>query len=486
MPPELILSKCYLLESDNYESIADGYFQAALLSEESSKQYPALSSGLAEFNKQISASCREDFKELADKARQYIAENGISDEDRASATFESRIVPVRQDDKAVSFFTSCYSFLPGAAGGTTTFRGITLDTASGKMISLKDIIRDLNNKKALVIAVNENLRFMSTGDPAGDREESVSEALASENFFPTWVLSDSGVIFRFNPGAISTEEEGAVEAEISFEKYPDLFTDLYAPHKGAYTLPTDTVYPVMADLNGDGTLERVSLNARPDTSGDLGSYTALRVAVGDKECLHETYFFNARGVLIHTDKGKNYLYVAYGIYKDDDRQDNDCQVLLRYKMKKLDRFAGKVKFGEFYDRGPAKPLDKYFIYTGNTNWGVQNMAYDPSLKKMFLFVYKGSKPAFPNYDTFIFDIAIKPVKKLVDGVWYDKSKHPMIGSPEKPVGGVRFKYGSTGVSPLGDGLFYISENGRNPETGLQNCRARLYKWDGMAFAPVSD
>lgn len=185
-------------------------------------------------------------------------------------------------------------------------------------------------------------------------------------------------------------------------------------------------------------------------------------------------------------RGKNYLYVAYGIYKDDDRQDNDCQVLLRYKMKKLDRFAGKVKFGEFYDRGPAKPLDKYFIYTGNTNWGVQNMAYDPSLKKMFLFVYKGSKPAFPNYDTFIFDIATKPVKKLVDGVWYDKSKHPMIGSPEKPVGGVRFKYGSTGVSPLGDGLFYISENGRNPETGLQNCRARLYKWDGMAFAPVSD
>ena len=32
--PELILSKCYLIESDNYESIADGYFQAVLLSEE--------------------------------------------------------------------------------------------------------------------------------------------------------------------------------------------------------------------------------------------------------------------------------------------------------------------------------------------------------------------------------------------------------------------------------------------------------------------
>ena len=158
MPPELILSKCYLLESDNYESIADGYFQAALLSEESSKQYPALMSGLTEFNKQITASCREDFKELADKSRQYIADNGITDEDKASATFESRIVPVRQDDKAVSFFTSCYSFLPGAAGGTTTFRGVTLDTATGKTVSLEDVIKDLNDKKALVAAINENLR----------------------------------------------------------------------------------------------------------------------------------------------------------------------------------------------------------------------------------------------------------------------------------------------------------------------------------------
>ena len=39
--PELILSKCYLIESDNYESIADGYFQAVLLSEESAGKFPA-------------------------------------------------------------------------------------------------------------------------------------------------------------------------------------------------------------------------------------------------------------------------------------------------------------------------------------------------------------------------------------------------------------------------------------------------------------
>ena len=175
--------------------------------------------------------------------------------------------------------------------------------------------------------------------------------------------------------------------------------------------------------------------------------------------------------------GKDYLYVAYGVYGDTSRSDNDSQVLLRYDISSLESFAGRVKFGEFYSEGPKKPLDKYFVYTGNTNWGVQNMAYDPSLGKMFLFVYKGSKERFTNYDLFSFDVSRKPVRRGLIGVPYDSSRHKVIGSWENPVGGKFFKYGSTGVSPLGNGLFYISENGRSPQTGKQYCRARIYRLD---------
>ena len=309
--PELILSKCYLLESDNYESIADGYYQAVLLTEGSGKKYPELAKGLSELNTQITASCKEDFEELAEKAKEYRTENGTGDEDTpsATATLESRIVPVRQDEKAVSFFTSCYSFLPGSGSATTTFKGVTLDTATGRIVTLEEVLRDPGNRNALAAAVSEDLRFTNTGESAAGREESVSVAMASETYGPTWVISDNGVIFRFNPGAVGTAEEGATEAELLFSKYPDLFTDTYTAHEGSYTLPIDTVYPVMADLNGDGATEKISLNARPNETGEQGSYTALRVAVGDKECLHETYFFNARGVLIHTGEGKNYLYV---------------------------------------------------------------------------------------------------------------------------------------------------------------------------------
>ncbi len=130
---------------------------------------------------------------------------------------------------------------------------------------------------------------------------------------------------------------------------------------------------------------------------------------------------------------KNYLYVAYGIYGDQGRNDNNHQVLLRYDIRKLNEYAGKVKFGDFYGEGPDKPLDEYFAYTGNTNWGVQNLAYDAETGKMFMAVYKGRKSIFKNYDLFVFDVAEKPVKKSLAGVLYDRTKHKVIGSRENPV-----------------------------------------------------
>ena len=179
--------------------------------------------------------------------------------------------------------------------------------------------------------------------------------------------------------------------------------------------------------------------------------------------------------------GKDFLYVAYGIYGDASRDDNDCQILLRYDIRKLNGYSGTVRFGEFYDKGPDKPLDKYFVYTGNTNWGVQNLAYDPFSGKIFMFVYKGSKQRFENYDAFCFDVAAKPGKSYVPGIPYDTSRHKVVGLAGDPVRGIRFKYGSTGVSPLADGRFCISEPGRNESTGLQYSQTRVYSWDGKTF-----
>ena len=88
--PELILSKCYLLESDNYENIADGYYQAILLTEESGKKFPALAGGLGEINTRITSSCKETFKELAEKSKEYNAGNAGDDKPVPASRLSAR------------------------------------------------------------------------------------------------------------------------------------------------------------------------------------------------------------------------------------------------------------------------------------------------------------------------------------------------------------------------------------------------------------
>lgn len=236
-------------------------------------------------------------------------------------------------------------------------------------------------------------------------------------------------------------------------------------------------------------VDRVSSVGMDSEDNDAFRIVCIREATKD----YHSKFYGCSGIdgvaiapRIGKRGGRDYLYVAYGIYGDTSRDDNDCQVLLRYDFKDLNAHSGRVRFGEFYSEGPSRPLDKYFVFTGNTNWGVQNMAYDRSLGRMFLFVYKGAKDIFANYDAFSFDTSGKPSRKGLPGVTYDRSRHKVIGTGDNPVSGLFFKYGSTGVSPLGDGRFYFSENGRSEETGRQFSRVRLYRWDGKAFVPCED
>lgn len=157
-----------------------------------------------------------------------------------------------------------------------------------------------------------------------------------------------------------------------------------------------------------------------------------------------------------------YLYVAYGIYDDPSRNDNDDQILLCYNPR---RFNG------------AKPLRKFFVRTGNTRYGVQNMAYDKYTNRLYLFVYKGHKPQFPNYPMFGLDCSQKPVGNRLNLA--------AAGLMDEASGirGWDFKWGSTGFCPLGDGRYMISENGYDSQAGQQYSDLRLYLWTGDTREP---
>lgn len=169
--------------------------------------------------------------------------------------------------------------------------------------------------------------------------------------------------------------------------------------------------------------------------------------------------------------GKPCLYVAYGIYGDISRRDNDHQILLEYR---LTRFNASAK--------EPKADAKYFIFTGNTTWGIQNLAYDPATGCIFMAAYAGKKPEFPNYSLFAVPVDQKPASKILRGL-EDDGKHLTLAlwqqgllSSVKGIRGWRFGKGTTGMCPLGDGRWYFSTPEKHKK--WQTATVELLQWKG--------
>lgn len=161
--------------------------------------------------------------------------------------------------------------------------------------------------------------------------------------------------------------------------------------------------------------------------------------------------------------GRFDLYVAYGIYGDATRDDNDNQVILRYDVSDWKQLERPLNQTRMHTSGPEKPDGKYFVFTGNTYYGIQNLEYDSETNCLFAAVYRGRKNKYPNFPMFVIDLS------------YDSRNLPLAkhGAYHEATGiyGYQFPYGSTGMISLGDGFFYFSrdfhnEDGFGTEIGL--------------------
>lgn len=215
---------------------------------------------------------------------------------------------------------------------------------------------------------------------------------------------------------------------------------------------------------------------------------AAKVKVNGQEVSHRFACSGIDGVAFAPAIGssnitKKYLYVAYGVYGDTTRNDNDHQVILQYDVSDWAKYAQPLSQDKLHHSGPKKPVEKYFVKTGNTRYGIQNLAYDPYSRNLFAAVYKGSKSQFPNYDLFVIDGKQKPGNgyAITDDRQVKVKTLSLLQAGQKdPKSGIRgwfFKWGATGLWPLGDGSFYISHNGKSKD-GQQQSTVYKYKWVG--------
>ncbi|MET2718609.1 hypothetical protein ABXV03_23030 [Streptomyces harbinensis] len=174
-------------------------------------------------------------------------------------------------------------------------------------------------------------------------------------------------------------------------------------------------------------------------------------------------------------QGKDTLKVAYGIYSNTERTDNDHQVILEYDVTSWRRYERPLSQTAPHHSGPSRVDGKFFAYTGNTRYGVQNLEYDPYTGDWFLAVYEGAKPGFPNYSFFVIDGSARPVTGEI------------VGQPERERGkllkvadGFDF-HGQYGFQALGDGTYYVADSVRvvGPDgVARQEGFAEKYRWTG--------
>ena len=183
-------------------------------------------------------------------------------------------------------------------------------------------------------------------------------------------------------------------------------------------------------------------------------------------------------------RGEMRLLVAYGVYGDIAREDNDHQVLLSYDPAELRSYEDVLRADNIHESGPSSCKERFFVYTGNTTYGVQNMEYDPYTGDIFLAVYRGQKECFPNFKMYVIDGSKAPAEKVLsgmNGVCGMTLSVKEKGLCEKGIYGYRFPYGSTGMIALGDGYFYFSED--HSKNGDYSSDIRLYRYTGLAERP---
>jgi hypothetical protein len=244
----------------------------------------------------------------------------------------------------------------------------------------------------------------------------------------------------------------------------EIFRTVYLP---------EVVNDYAADLNGDGVFD-----------GDVAQTADHRYGCSGIDGVSFGPEFG------HTD-GPRYLTVAYGIYSNLARNDNDHQVLLQYDTSDWARYERPLIESAPHHSGPTAVHGKYFVRTGNTNFGVQNLAYDETQQRWFLGVYKGTKPSFPNYLMFAVDARTQPALGDLVGVPGPGGKGTERGQLlalaadglADAATGIRGwnQKADVGLQPVGGGLFYLAVN--SGTRGKQTGDVTLHRWTGTPSAP---
>ena len=296
------------MEEQDLTLIASGSYDTVTLTEEAVIDYPHLNKAIEAENDVIAEKYEKTFAEIKEAAENAIAEQREDTEEFPVGNMEGKIVPVRCDRSVLSFYEVTSLYYPGAAHGSVGYSGYNYKPENGEQITLADVFTD---PAALKPVVAKYLRAQADGSPVDDAEDMLQYYFDEGNMDAlTWVIDQDGVTFLFAPSDIAPYAMGTLEAKIYFDREPSLFTGNYGSSKEGYVKPMSPYTEMTVDLDGDGSDEKLSVTGTYEEGNEIYEYSGIQVSVGDQVCTAEQYCFSMQPSFVHTEDGRNYVYVV--------------------------------------------------------------------------------------------------------------------------------------------------------------------------------
>ena len=185
------------------------------------------------------------------------------------------------------------------------------------------------------------------------------------------------------------------------------------------------------------------------------------------------------------------MMIAYGVYENRSRNDNNYQVIRQYDPSVFETYGKPLCQSAPHHSGPEHSEEVYFLYTGNTVYGIQNLDYDAFSRNWLVSVYVGHRESFTNFPMFLIDGKVAPREDDLQGRAGERGKVltlAKLGEEGKQgIFGSFFPYGSTGIASMGGGYFYFSIPESNKAEKSFCSRPTLYRMDPTektVFLPV--
>ena len=310
--PVLELGTMYIREGNSSGDLVyvTGSHDNLRLSRESRDRYPELADSLDEY---MTQSTKDVKTMIADYARTYKEDSSAAEFAPSGYEITDKLYVRRADRQVVSCMTMNYSF-EGGAHGYYAFGGLNWDAATGKTISLDDVIAD---RDLLGQRIKEELTERYPDVPFFDfMDETIDNSVQEkEEHTLNWVLEPHGITFFFNPYDIGPYMAGAQIITLLYDNEDDLFTDSYRPEKEGFIfdLPTDTSCFVDVDHDNRADCIRVSC----DQYEEEGRIEEISVSVNKKKLtLEDTSCYRIEPKVVMTAEGNVYLYAWCSLDND--------------------------------------------------------------------------------------------------------------------------------------------------------------------------